>query len=88
MVLGLDGSCKGVQYLPGDLLLLLSDGPIVGQGLEGLSVVSLEHHFQLLQASLCGVIFFNIDVEGLQEMAVVYNTLQASDCCREEKLNL
>ena len=36
----LDGSYNGMPYLLGGPLLLLNDGPIVNQGLEGLSVLS------------------------------------------------
>ena len=46
--------------------MLLGNGPIVS--LEGLPVFSLKHHLQLLPSGLCGVSFFSIDVEGLEEV--------------------
>ena len=48
--------------------MLLGDGTIVNQSLEGLPIFTLEHHFQLPPAGLCGFSFFGIDVKGLQEV--------------------
>ena len=50
------------------LLLFLGDVCIVNQGLEGLPVVTIKHHFHLLPASLCGVSFFGVEIEELQEV--------------------
>ena len=44
--------------------MLLGDGHVVSQGLDGLPVFGLKHHFQLLLSGFCGVIFFGIDVEA------------------------
>ena len=70
VVFRFDGSCYGILYLLGGLLVLLGNGAIVNQNLQGLLVFALKHHFQLLPASLHGVSFFGIDVEGLQEVSV------------------
>ena len=47
-------------------LALQGDGPIVNEGLEGLPVFSLKHHFKLFPAGLVVISSLGINIEGLQ----------------------
>ena len=60
MVFRLDGGHNG--HLPGYLLLLEGEGPIVNEGLEGLPVFALKHHPKLFPAGFVVIDFFSIDI--------------------------
>ena len=65
VVFGLHGGCSNIKHLLEHLLALWGDGTIVDEGLEGLLVFTLEHHFKLFLASLEVISFYGTDVEGL-----------------------
>ena len=60
-------SCPNViKGFAGCLLVLHSYGPIVNKGLESVSVFTLKHRLQLLQASVQVISLISIDVESFQ----------------------
>ena len=50
----------------GHLLASQSDGTTVNEGLEGLPVFALKHHFELFPASFVVIDLFDVNVNGLQ----------------------
>ena len=66
VVFRLDSACDGILHMLGCLLALWGDGTIVNEGLEGLPVFVLKHHFKLFPAGFMIISFFSIDLEGLQ----------------------
>ena len=66
MLIGLYSCTSGIKVFPGHLLVLKGKGPIVGEGLESLSISTLEHHLQLLPGCAPVVSIININVKGFQ----------------------
>ena len=66
MLLSFYSCANGIKGFSGCLLVLWGDGPIVDDGLESLSIFSLEHHLQLLPACVPVISLISIDVEGFQ----------------------
>ena len=66
MLLGFDSHSSSIKGIPGHLLMLQSDGPIVNKGLESLSILTLKYHLQLLPACAPVISFISIDVKGFQ----------------------
>ena len=64
MLLGLYHSTDGIKGKLGCILTLLSDGHIVYEGLESLSIYALKHHVELLPAKAAVISPLNINVKG------------------------
>ena len=61
-------SGDGIKDLPGGLLLLKGGGAGLSEGLKGLLIFILKHHFELFPAFMGGVFFLCVNVEGFQEV--------------------
>ena len=68
MFLILVGSLYDIKDLYGHLLVLCSDDTNVTEGLQGLSVFSLKHHFELFSALFAVVFGLYVNNEGLLEV--------------------
>ena len=66
MLISFYSSANGIKGFPGHHLVLQSDGPIVNEELESLSIFALKHHLQLLPACVPVVSCISINVEGFQ----------------------
>ena len=66
MLFGLYCSTNSIKGKLEHPLTHQGNGPIVNEGLESLSIFTLEHHLQLLPACVAVVSLISIDVKGLQ----------------------
>ena len=70
MLLRLNSCPHSIKGKLGHLLTICGDGTIVNEGLESLSIFTLEHHLKLLPACVAVISFISINVKGFQ---VIYS---------------
>ena len=63
MLISFDSSVDGINGFPGHILVLWGNGPIVNERLESLSIFTLKHHLQLLQACVPVVSLISVNIE-------------------------
>ena len=61
-------STDGIKGKSGHLLTLWSDGPIVYEGLESISIFTLKHYVELLPVRVAVISLFSVDVKGFQDI--------------------
>ena len=66
MIISFNSCANNIKGIFGHLLVLLGNGPIVDEGLQSLSFLTLGHHLSLAPASMAVISLISTDVESFQ----------------------